>query len=355
MTINNKYRIGFCCHLISNNIKIKDNKYIIRQYYPMKILRLSSTLNMNEVEIYNKIYEIIEYNLSMLYKQIVRISLMPINMRMFRINSELLPLYTHPDFSFIYRNQNIYNYIRKQLKIIGQKARDNRIRLSFHPAQFVILNSTNSEVVKNSINEINYHSKIAKYLGYTENHQDGFCINIHGGSKIGGLDNFKYNFKFLNKYSKNLLTVENDEIIYGPDQLVEELGNICPIVYDVHHHICKEKEFIYSNNILFKNIRKTWPNGIRPKIHYSLSQMNLLYDMDNLYENEIFNNEFEFYISDLSNHNISKIRKHSFNYWNKNFNEQIVLYLKYADIMCESKSKNIGSKIIYETALNIYK
>ena len=57
----------------------------------------------------------------------------PPNQRMFRISSDLFPAYTHDDWTWWYFEQNQTNYLEKHLAEVGELARQNDIRLSFHP------------------------------------------------------------------------------------------------------------------------------------------------------------------------------------------------------------------------------
>ena len=80
----------------------------------------------------------------------------PKNLRAFRISSELLPCYTL-DFTAPW-----YDEIRDEIKEIlaetGRAARKHSIRLSVHPAQYTVLASNKAEVVKKSIEDLEYHA-----------------------------------------------------------------------------------------------------------------------------------------------------------------------------------------------------
>ena len=65
----------------------------------------------------------------------------------------------------------------KEFKKCGKYA-NNNIRISFHPDQFVVLNSPDPEIVKRSIAELEYQTEVAEWLGAD-------VINIHGGGAYG--------------------------------------------------------------------------------------------------------------------------------------------------------------------------
>lgn len=154
----------------------------------------------------------------------------------FRINSGLFPLYTHPDFAYQLEMLPNYETLLQLLLKCKQLASQNQIRLVFHPDQFVILNSPNEEVVKNSIAEIEYHAVISDFLGVD-------VINIHAGGVYGNkeaaLERLAKNFALLSPSAKRKLTLENDDKNYTPQDLIPLcLKLTIPFVYDVHHHRC---------------------------------------------------------------------------------------------------------------------
>lgn len=133
-----------------------------------------------------------------------------------------------------------------------------------HLSEYCILNSTNKEVVKRSIDEIKYHYKLLK------NFKIEPTLVIHIGSKSFGKENsitrFINNFNKLPDYLKKSLIIENDDKVFN----VEDTLKLCqkinrPMVLDVHHHYCNKssKELSYYLNDIFK----TW--NTTPKIHFS--------------------------------------------------------------------------------------
>ena len=68
--------------------------------------------------------------------------------RMYRLSSDLAPYATHPDMP------QFHGMVREsaaELRAVGAKARRLDIRLSFHPSQFVVLNSPDPELVRKSV------------------------------------------------------------------------------------------------------------------------------------------------------------------------------------------------------------
>lgn len=154
----------------------------------------------------------------------------------FRIVSDFMPAATHPDFLYSIKDLPDGKKYTKALKAIGKKAQDYNLRFSFHPDQFVVLSTPKEEVLQKSIQDIESHTELALLVGAD-------TINIHGGGAYGdkesALNRFKENFKQLSKEAQKRLTVENDDKVYTPEDLLPICSALnIPLVYDVHHHRC---------------------------------------------------------------------------------------------------------------------
>jgi UV DNA damage endonuclease len=154
----------------------------------------------------------------------------------FRITSGLFPLYTHPQFGYQLEELPDSNELITSLAAIRAQAVQGDIRFTLHPDQFVVLSSPHRRVVDNSIAELEYHGLIAEHLGAD-------VINIHGGGGYGdkpsALQRFAVNFSRLSYRVQSRLTVENDDKIYPPRDLLPLCRHLgIPFVYDVHHHRC---------------------------------------------------------------------------------------------------------------------
>jgi UV DNA damage endonuclease len=104
----------------------------------------------------------------------------------------------------------------------------------------VVLNSQRPEVVEASLRELEYQAEVAEWVGAD-------VINIHGGGAFGdkpkALADFRRSLDRLSIRARSRLTVENDDKIYTPSDLLP----VCraagiPLVYDVHHHRCHRDE-----------------------------------------------------------------------------------------------------------------
>lgn len=158
----------------------------------------------------------------------------------FRINSQILPLKTHPQHRYEVSDLPAGDEIEQAFRACGEFSNRHGQRTTFHPDQFVVLNSQRPEVVAASLLEIEYQAEIAEWVGAD-------VINIHGGGAFGdkrkALAEFAAAVDRLSPRARQRLTVENDDKIFSPADLLP----ICreakiPLVYDVHHHRCLQDE-----------------------------------------------------------------------------------------------------------------
>lgn len=154
----------------------------------------------------------------------------------FRVNSQILPLATHPRLGYELADLPGGDGIIKQFRQCGRFAKAAGLRLSFHPDQFVLLNSPRKEVVRASVRELCYQAQVATWVGAD-------VINIHGGGAYGdpvaALRRLRQNIEKLPDAVRSRLTLENDDRVYRPAQLLSVCRDLrVPLCYDVHHHRC---------------------------------------------------------------------------------------------------------------------
>jgi UV DNA damage endonuclease len=154
----------------------------------------------------------------------------------FRINSQILPLKTHREVGYQVDDLPDAPAIRAAFAAARKFAEDHRLRMAFHPDQFVVLNSLRDDVVDASIRELEYQAEVAEWIGAD-------VINIHGGGAFGdksaALDRFSRRLDRLSPRVRSRLTVENDDGIFTPADLLPLCHTTgIPLVYDVHHHRC---------------------------------------------------------------------------------------------------------------------
>ncbi|MFO7936069.1 MAG: UV DNA damage repair endonuclease UvsE [Kiritimatiellia bacterium] len=154
----------------------------------------------------------------------------------FRINSRILPLKTHPELGYEVTSLPDGDEIIRRFKNCGKLAAENNIRLSFHPDQFTLLSSPDPEITRKSVEELAYQAEVAEWTGAD-------VINIHGGGAYGNkqlaVKRTARNIRSLDQSIRDKLTLENDDRVYSPADLLPLcLETETPFVYDIHHHRC---------------------------------------------------------------------------------------------------------------------
>lgn len=181
----------------------------------------------------------------------------------FRINSQILPLKTHPTAGYNITELPDSSPIIARFKECGAFARSQNLRLSFHPDQFVVLNSPNPRTLAHSLAELDYQAEVAEWVGAD-------TLNIHGGGaygdKRGALRALRKNIERLPKRVRIRLTLENDDKIYTPTELLPVCADTgVPFVYDVHHHRCLPDGLSIAEAT--RRARRTWQT--EPLFHIS--------------------------------------------------------------------------------------
>ena len=336
-------RIGFACKLIDgpsqiNGVKQKDN---CKQY------NTSTTtvawLNRQSQHIAEeKLWELTKSNIEACRLLVEKVGTFDENLRLVRLSSDILPVYTEPRWRFFYGLSDVRAYCERAFKQIGDVARANNVRLSMHPGQFCVLASDNPDIVNRSIEEFEYHVDMARWMGYGQSFQD-FKINVHIAGRQGP-DGIRAVLGRLSPEARNTLTIENEEITHNLDTCLE-IADIVPIVLDIHHHWVNSGEYIDPSDVRVKRVIDSW-RGMRPTCHYSVSREDVLPghatglrpDLPSLLE---------------SGHKKAKLRAHSNFYWNTAVNEWALSFRDQFDIMCESKAKNLASFDLYNQALSL--
>jgi UV DNA damage repair endonuclease len=335
--MNNKIkRIGFACKWAEINKKgeIASTEGLNTGGTTFAWAKRQSSRQLVE----DKLIEVAKRNILNTHALVKKVAELPPELRMLRITSDMLSFYTMDEYKPFWQSPDMQDKLARWFAPIGETARQNDIRLSFHPDQFVVLASDREEVVNKSIEEFEYHTDMARWMGYGKSFQD-FKINVHISGRQGP-DGIKKVMSRLSPEARNMLTIENDEMTWGIDSSLE-LADTCALVLDIHHHWVKTGEYIETNDDRIKRIIDSW-RGVRPVIHYSVSREDLLTDhcrdtrpnIETLLE---------------SGYNKQKLRAHSDYFWNHAVNQWAITHNDWADMMCESKAKNLASFRLHDT------
>ena len=326
-------RIGFACKWIDrpdqvNGIKPKDDckKYNTGATTVAWLNRQSRDVAEQ------KLWDLMVQNIGSTQLLVEKVGTLDEGLRMVRLSSDILPVYTESSWSYFWRRPDVMDYCSRGFAAIGDLARLNRVRLSFHPGQFTVLASDNPDIVTRSIEEFEYHADMVRWMGYGKSFQD-FKINVHIAGRCGA-DGIRQAYQRLSLEARNCITVENEEITHGLDDCLG-LADLVPTVLDIHHHWVREGVYIDPVSDSVKRVVDSW-RGVRPTMHYSVSREDCLlgHDADTP---PSLNALME------SGHKKQKLRAHSDFYWNRAVNQWAATFSDQFDIMCESKAKNLAS------------
>lgn len=334
-------KIGFACKWIDTpdqveSIGLKDDA----RKYSTGTTTIAWLGRQTKEAAEQKLWDLTSQNLQNTLNLVLKVSMLPIGLRMVRLSSEILPVYTHRNWNYFHKRADVVKLMEYCFAKIGDVARNAGVRLSFHPGQFTVLASENPGIVNNSIDEFEYHADMARMMGYGKTFQD-FKINVHISGKLGP-DGIRAAYTRLSPEARNCITIENEENAWGlTDSL--ELSDLLPIVLDVHHHWCREGEWINPKSDLVKQVIESW-RGIRPVMHYSQSREDYLVDHNVLIQPDMN-------LLKDKGYKKQKLRAHSDFYWNTATNDWVLGFLSTHDIMCESKAKNLASFALYEASI----
>ena len=258
---------------------------------------------------------------------------LPTELHMYRISSDLLPLYTHKEYKWFWKDKDVQDLLCKEFEQLGKEIKSKNILISFHPGQFVVLASEREEVVTKSIEEFEYHIDMARWMGFGKSFQDGCKVNVHVGGRLGPQGIIKA-YDRLSLEARNLLTIENDEFSWGLDDVLF-LREKLAIVLDIHHHWIKSGEYISSKDDRVKQVIESW-RGVTPTMHYSLSPEEILVNKLGHPDNKLPT------LHELLQQGIprTELRAHSDYYWNQAANEWVCTFSDRFNIMCEAKTKH---------------
>ena len=334
MTIN---RIGFACKL--SEIHAKKGVISIPEYNTQTTTAVwMGRQSRNTAE--DRLWSIIKHNIEATRKLVEKVGSWNEQLRMVRLSSDICPLWTHADWRYFYRQSDVVAYMERHFRTIGDTARRLNVRLSFHPGQFCCIVSENEGIVQNSLEELEYHTDMMRWMGYGNSLLDA-KINIHlsGKRAVGGFDSA---WNRMSPELRNMLTIENDEFQAGLD-VVLKLKHKAGIVLDLHHHWINTGEYIEGNDSRIQMIIESWcRDGIdrRPTFHYSQSHESVIGE----HPHDAIPS-----ISALveSGHKKAKLRAHSNGMWNIAVNKWARQHWEWGDCMVESKLKNLASNDLY--------
>jgi UV DNA damage endonuclease len=185
---------------------------------------------------------------------------------MYRLSSDLAPYATHPDMPQFH---NMVAESDAELAAFGRKAREYDIRLSFHPSQYVLLNSPDPVLTRKSIWDLASQAEMLDRMGAGDEavlvtHVGG-VYGDHEASRARWIEGWEQ----CPEHVKRRLVLENDDIRFSAaDALWIHERTGVRLIFDYQHFWCLNPERLELRPTL-ERFLASWPEGTRPKIHFS--------------------------------------------------------------------------------------
>lgn len=183
----------------------------------------------------------------------------------FRLSSRLIPLAGHEELL----DWNYIKPLQEPLKRIADYIKEHPSRIDFHPDHFVVLNTSEKEILKNSLKTLHMHEALLKGMEIDTEHR---CVlHVGGGydNKEKALEMFIHNWGYVPQSIQRMIMLENDDTTFTVKDalyLCEKLG--IPMVFDYHHHLVHHEEIDWKED--WNRIVQTWSHSTLPiKMHIS--------------------------------------------------------------------------------------
>ncbi|UWQ21761.1 UV DNA damage repair endonuclease UvsE [Jannaschia sp. W003] len=189
-----------------------------------------------------------------------------LGVRMYRMSSDLAPYATHPDMPQFH---GMVEESAERLAEVGAKARALDVRLSFHPSQFVLLNAPDDGLVDRSINDLLSQSRMLDLMGMGP---EAVVVTHVGGvyeDRAASRERWVRNWDRCPEPVRRRLVLENDDLRFSAaDTLWISERTGVRLIFDHQHFWClhePDADLVET----FAACLATWPEGERPKMHFS--------------------------------------------------------------------------------------
>lgn len=187
------------------------------------------------------------------------------DIEVFRFSSKLVPLLGHESVE----GWKPIETIQPAFNELGDYVKKNRMRVSFHPDHFSVLNTPKADVLTKTLADLEHHLDMFEAMGLDERAKLVMHVGGTYGNKQKAFERFVNQFPLVTDRVKKRLTLENDDKSFTAIEtltLCEKLG--LPMVLDIHHHrVLNQGEALED---LWPRIQATWVNTELPaKIHVS--------------------------------------------------------------------------------------
>ena len=185
---------------------------------------------------------------------------------MYRMSSDLAPYATHPDMPQFHA---MVAESGAELRTVGRKARELGLRLSFHPSQFILLNSPDPDLTAKSVWDL---ASQAEMLDRMEQGPEAVVVTHVGGiygDREASRARWTSAWEGLPEPVRRRLVLEHDDLRFSAaDTLWIHERTGVPLVFDHQHFWCLNPERLDLRETLARMLA-TWPPGVQAKVHFS--------------------------------------------------------------------------------------
>jgi UV DNA damage endonuclease len=184
---------------------------------------------------------------------------------LYRISSEVVPFASHPVNTLRWWEEFAGTFER-----LGALIRRMEIRVTMHPGQFTVLNSTNPKVVAASIEEVGWHVRFLDALGTGRSSKVVLHVGGGFGDKPAALARFASVVADLPESYRARIVVENDERVYSVEDVLEVSARTgLPMIFDNLHDAVHSGRLDGASRYL-ADVFATWKvEDGPPKMHIS--------------------------------------------------------------------------------------
>jgi UV DNA damage endonuclease len=185
---------------------------------------------------------------------------------MYRMSSDLAPYATHPDLPQFH---GMLREADRELRKAGAQAMPLGLRLSFHPSQYVILNTPDEALAAKSVWDVSTQAEILDRMELGP--EAVVVIHVGGvyGDRKAGCERWVRTWERLPEHARACLVLENDDLRYSVADVLwihERTG--VRLIFDYQHWWCFNPEGVPMREALDRMLA-TWQGSARPKVHFS--------------------------------------------------------------------------------------
>ncbi|MEX2415365.1 MAG: UV DNA damage repair endonuclease UvsE [Paenibacillaceae bacterium] len=187
------------------------------------------------------------------------------DIHLYRFSSKLIPLLGHE----LLDRWDPFPNLADSFAEVGAYIREHKMRVSFHPDHYTVLNTPHQDVLGKSYADLDRHVRMLEGMGLDETAK----CNIHMGGaykdKNQSSIRFISQFKSMSNRIRSHITIENDDKTFNALETLHVCEQLhVPMVLDIHHHAVNNSGDDAST--LWPRICRTWEDqSIPPKIHVS--------------------------------------------------------------------------------------